>query len=70
VVRLLRRRAARQVRVRVSVSVSVRGRVRGRLTLTLTLTSWMPPADELAQLVNAQTCNVFSLWLPDYSSYG
>ena len=32
--------------------------------------SWVPPAAELAQLVNAQTCNVFSLWLADYSSYG
>ena len=32
--------------------------------------SWMPPAAELAQLVNAQTYNVFSLWLSDYLSYG
>ena len=31
---------------------------------------WVPPDDELAQLVNAQTCNVIGLWLADYSSYG
>mmetsp|Transcript_9039 Transcript_9039/g.20405 ORF Transcript_9039/g.20405 Transcript_9039/m.20405 type:complete len:450 (-) Transcript_9039:440-1789(-) len=31
---------------------------------------WMPPADELLSLQSALTCNVFSMWLPDYSSYG
>ena len=31
---------------------------------------WMPPDEELSHLLGAQTCNHFTLWLPDYRSYG
>ena len=30
----------------------------------------MPPPDEMAALIAAGTCNHFSMWLPDYTSYG
>lgn len=32
--------------------------------------SWMPPPAELEGLTCALTCNVFSMWLPDFASYG
>jgi len=31
---------------------------------------WLPPAAELASITSALTCNVFSMWLKSYTSYG
>ena len=31
---------------------------------------WMPPDEELSHLLGAQTCSHFTLWLPDFTSYG
>jgi hypothetical protein len=67
-------------RVRAMVSNRDKWDVGTRHTLLLPLFSsvlgktlpegWMPPEEEFADLVSASTCNHFSMWLPDYSSFG